>query len=167
MHTATFLYRTALASLLLATGTALASPEVNWPVLPKLNELPTPYGTLAVGRSEYVYEARLELNGTQVEPQVSGMLNISYAFNMPQALAALVVVSKGYDACPVTYRWVVLKPDSYQVSPEFGSCSEHIRVSADSRHLTVLTPSREKPGALDVYTYDGKTVKHRVRKPGK
>lgn len=162
MHTFIVLFRTALASLLLATSAAVASSEVNWPVLPKLNELPTPYGTLSVGASEYVYEARLQLDGILVEPLVSGMLNISYAFNMPQAQAALVVINKGYDACPVTYRWVVLNASSYRVSPEFGSCSENIRVSADSRRLTVQTPSREKPGALDVYVYDGKTVKHRI-----
>lgn len=149
---------------MLAGATAFAASETNWPVAPKLIELPTPYGTLAVGESEYIYEAKLKLNGSLVEPQISGMLNISYAFSMPDTQAALVTISKGNESCPVSYRWVLLKADSYQVSPEFGSCSEHIKVSADSRKLTVQTPSREAPGDLDVYEYDGKTVKRRSSK---
>src|SRR5690606_23718660 len=131
---------------------------------PHLLDRPPRYGRLAVGEGAYVYEAYLQLDGIQVEPQVSGMLNISYAFSMPQAQAALIVINKGYDACPVTYRWVVLRAGSYKISPEFGSCTEHIRVSADSTRLTVQTPSLENPGALDVYVYDGKTVKREVKK---
>lgn len=157
------LHRSMTASLLLVCGSALAV-ETNWPMAPKLIELPTPYGTLAVGESEYVYEARLHLDGTQIEPQITGMLNITYAFSMRESQAALVAISKGNDACPVSYRWVVLRADGYQVSPEFGSCSEHIRVSADAKRLTLQTPSRETPGALDTYVYDGKTVTQRTGK---
>jgi len=144
-------------SLMLACGTATAV-ETKWPVAPKLIELPTPYGTLAVGESEYVYEARLQLDGTPIEPHITGMLNISYAFNLRDSQAALVTISKGSNVCPVSYRWVILKADGYEVSPEFGSCSEHIKVSADARQLTVQTPSQESPGKLDTYVYDGKTV---------
>lgn len=158
------LHRSIFASLLLAGSATYAAPEISWPVAPRHIELPTPYGTLAVGESEYIYESKLRLNGDLIEPQISGMLNISYAFSLPNTQAALVSISKGNNACPVSYRWVILKPDSYQVSPEFGSCSEQIRVSADSRKLTLQTPSQDQPGQVDVYEYDGKNIKHRVSK---
>lgn len=159
MRTPFSLCRSVAASLLLVCGPALAAPESSWPTAPKLIELPTPYGTLAVGESEYVYEARLQLDGALIEPPISGMLNISYAFSMPESQVALVAISKGNEACPVSYRWVVLSAQGYKISPEFGSCSEHIRVTADSRRLTVQTPSQDSPGELDVYVYDGETVK--------
>jgi len=151
-------YCKALVPLLLICGPAQAVGGGNWPAAPKLLELPTPYGTLAVSDSEYVYEAKLNLDGVQIDPPISGMLNISYAFELPDKQAALVSISKGNDACPVTYRWVVLQADGYHVSPAFGSCSEHIRVSADARKLVLQTPSRERPDTVDTYVYDGKTV---------
>lgn len=153
-----FRYCKALVPLLLICGPAHAVGDESWPAAPKLLELATPYGTLAVSESEYVYEAKLKLDGVQIDPPISGMLNISYAFEMPDRQAALVAISKGNDSCPVIYRWVVLKADGYQVSPAFGSCSEHIRVSADARKLTLQTPSRELPDKVDTYVYDGKTV---------
>lgn len=156
-----------LASILLVCGPSMASVDANWPTPPKLSELATPYGTLAVGASEYVYESRLQLDGTQIEPLISGMLNISYVFSIPDAQAALVTISKGNDTCPVSYRWVVLKADGYHVSPEFGSCSENIKVSAKARTLKVLTPSREAPDMLDVYEFDGERIRHRTSKRSK
>lgn len=158
MHTL-LRYCKALVPLLLICGPAHAVGDENWPAAPKLLELSTPYGTLAVSESEYVYEAQLKLDGVQIDPPISGMLNISYAFEMPDRQAALVSISKGNDTCPVIYRWVVLKADGYQVSPAFGSCSENIRVSADARQLMLQTPSRELPDTVDTYVYDGKTVK--------
>lgn len=158
MRTLPFLCCKALVSLWLICGPAQAVTNESWPAPPKLIELSTPYGTLAVGDSEYVYEARLKLDGVQVEPPITGMLSISYAFDMPDRQAALVSISKGNDACPVIYRWVILKADGYQISPEFGSCSEHIKVSADAKKLTLQTPNRESPGKVDTYVYDGKTV---------
>lgn len=155
-----FARRFLLAPIVLYCGSALSSTEMQWPAQPKLVELPTPYGTLAVGESEYVYESHLHLDGVKVEPHISGMLNISYAFSMPQAQAALVTISRGNEVCPVSYRWIVLQADGYRVSPEFGSCSEDIRVTANSKKLTLQTPSQKLPGALDVYEYDGKTVTH-------
>ncbi len=164
MRSSSSLIRSLVAPLLLACSTTFAATETNWPIPPKLIELPTPYGTLAVGESEYIYEARLKLNGIVLEPPVSGMLNISYAFSMPESQAALVTISKGNETCPVSYRWVVLSSGGYKVSPEFGSCSEQIKVSADSHQLVLQTPSIETPGQVDEYVYDGGTVKRRTRK---
>ena len=158
------LLRSCMAWLIFACAPLQAAPEANWPVPPKLIELPTPYGTLAVGDSEYVYESKLKLDDTLLEPTISGMLNIHYAFSMPDAQAALVSISRGNDSCPVSYRWVILRADGYTISPEFGSCSEHIRVSADSRKLTLQTPNPESPDTMDIYVFDGTSVKHVQRK---
>ena len=156
----TSLQRSIFVSLLFACAVSHAAPEANWPPPPQYSELPTPYGTLAVGPSEYIYEARLVLDGARLEPEIKGLLSILYAFSMPQSQAALVSISKGNESCPVSYRWVILKQDGYTVSPEFGSCSEQIRVSADSRKLTLHTPNPESEDLLDVYVYDGTSIKY-------
>ncbi len=153
----------ALLFLLVFCGPARALPEEAWPAAPRHVELPTPYGTLAISESEYIYEARLKLDGIELNPSIKGLLHISYAFELPDRQAALIAISQGNDTCPVSYRWVVLRADGYEVSPVFGSCSENIRVSADAKHLTVDTPNRESPEKTDSYVYDGKTVKHRTR----
>jgi|SRR5690606_22455684 len=150
--------------LLSLGGTASVASTESWPTAPRLMELPTPYGTLAISDSEYVYEARLQLDGVALEPAVTGMLYISYAFEFPDRHAALIGINQGNDKCPVSYRWVILKADGYQVSPAFGSCSEHIRVSANARSLTLQTPNRETPNKLDTYVFDGKNVKQRTGK---
>ena len=154
------LHCSAVIALLLACATSYAAPESNWPPAPQYSELPTPYGTLSVGDSEYIYEARLVLDGARLEPEIKGMLSIHYAFSMPKSQAALVSISKGNESCPVAYRWVILKQESYSVSPEFGSCSDQIRVTADSRKLTLQTPNPQSPDVLDVYVYDGTSIKH-------
>ena len=163
MSTLTSLTLKALLFLLVFCGPARALPEEAWPAAPRLLELPTPYGTLAVSESEYIYEARLKLDGTELTPRISGLLHISYAFELPGRQAALVAISQGNNTCPVSYRWVVLRADGYEVSPAFGSCSENIRVSADAKHLVLDTPNPDSPDKTDTYMYDGKTITHRTR----
>lgn len=153
----------ALLCLMVFCGPARALPEEAWPAAPKLVELSTPYGTLAISESEYIYEARLKLDGIELNPRIRGLLYISYAFELPGRQAALISISQGNDACPVSYRWVILKAGGYEVSPAFGSCSENIRVRADAKRLTVDTPSRESPEKIDSYVYDGHAIKQRTR----
>lgn len=151
-----------LASMVLLLGSHVAeATTAEWPVSPSRMQLSTPYGNLHVQNSEYVYESRLQIDDTDIEPQVSGILNITYAFNMPAAQAALISINSGNNACPITYRWIVLDKSGYKVSPEFGSCNDQIKVSAKGRQLTLQTPSTHTPDQIDVYVYDGKTVKHR------
>ncbi|WP_245153673.1 hypothetical protein [Allopusillimonas ginsengisoli] len=152
--------RTSLAIvLLLSGGSSLASSPPTWPVSPSRMELSTPYGTLHVNASEYVYESRLFIDNTEVTPAIRGILNITYAFKRPKALVALVSIDNGSSDCPVVYRWIILDKAGYTVSPEFGSCSENIKVSATGQLLTLRTPSSQKPDKIDIYTYDGKTVR--------
>lgn len=147
---------------LLAAASATASAPSTWPVSPSRLELLTPYGTLSVATSEYVYESRLLINGHEADPAIRGMLNISYAFYLPSSGAALISVDTGNNICPISYRWVILDKAGYKLSPAFGSCSGQIQVTATRTLFTLKTPSPQKPDKIDVYTYDGKTIKHTI-----
>ncbi|WP_126708018.1 hypothetical protein [Candidimonas sp. SYP-B2681] len=150
-------------ALLMLVSPAFGSAQPSWPISPSRLQLSTPYGDLQVKSSEYIYEARLQIDNTDVDPEIHGILNITYAFNMPTSQAALVSINSGNNGCPITYRWVVLKKTGYDISPEFGSCNEQIKVTAKGRHLTLQTPSTQAADKIDEYVYDGKTVKHRLR----
>lgn len=158
-----FISRLLAAASLLLGSPAFGNTQPSWPVSPSRLQLSTPYGDLQVKSSEYIYEARLQIDDTDVDPEIHGILNITYAFNMPTSQAALVSINSGNNGCPIMYRWIVLKKSGYEVSPEFGSCNEHIKVSAKGRHLTLQTPSAQAADKIDEYVYDGKTVKHRLR----
>lgn len=161
-----FLFRTLLTSIaLLASAQApAAKPADPWPVSPSVMQLSTPYGNLHVSTSEYIYESSLQLNDVDIEPAIKGILNITHAFSLPKAQVVLVSINNGNNVCPIRYRWVVLQEDAYKVSPEFGSCSDKIKVSAKGQKLTLTTPSLQKPDKIDVYVYDGKTIRHRSAK---
>ena len=150
------------ASAIFGFASLGAHASDGWPVSPSRLNLATPYGTLHVATSEYVYESALQVDDADVEPTIRGILNITYAFNMPKAQAALVSINKGNNGCPVMYRWIVLDENGYKVSPEFGSCSDQIKVTATGRLFTMQTPSTQKRDKIDIYTYDGKTVKRRT-----
>lgn len=154
-----FVFLCLLGSLL--GGASAASSQ--WPAAPSRLVFDTPYGTLQVEDNDYVYESRLRFNNTDVAPTVQGLLNIPYAFSLPSSQIALVSISSGDSACPFTYRWVVLQEKGYTMSPEFGSCSEQIKVSVKGSTFLVQTPSKQKPDKIDIYAYDGKTVRKRTQ----
>lgn len=136
----------------------------DWPSPPSRLDLTTPYGRLHVQTNEYVYESRLLVDGTDVTPKIEGILNITYAFNLPDAQAALISIAGGDTGCPIAYRWIMLNKKGYKVSPAFGSCSEQIKVSAVGRRFIVKTPAPQKPDKMDVYIYDGETIKQRTKR---
>ena len=147
-------------SVALSGGAWATQPQ--WPAPPSRLVLATPNGTLHVRTSEYIYESKLLIDGVDIEPRIEGLLNIPYAFSMPNEHIALVSINTGQNSCPVAYRWVVLGKKGYKVSRAFGSCSEHIEVSAKKRVFTLKTPNIQKPDKIDLYEYDGKTIKHRT-----
>lgn len=154
---------------LLAAGTLLAwcqgaaASPAEWPVSPSRLVLPSPYGTLQVKTTDYIYESHLLLDGKEVQPHMVGLLNIPYAFTLPGKLSALISVNTGSSLCPVQYRWVTLYKGGYKVSPLFGSCSSQIKVSAIGHRFELATPSKVAPDKIDVYVYDGRKIKQRVR----
>jgi hypothetical protein len=156
--------RTLLVSLCVLVCTqAIGAASIEWPQPPSRLDLATPYGTLGITTSDYVYESRLHVNNTELAPKIEGLLNITYAFALPSSQAALVSISDGSEHCPVRYRWIILHHDGYKVSPAFGSCSEHIKVSVAGTKFTLQTPNNEKPDKIDTYVYDGQTIKQRTK----
>ncbi|TAL88848.1 MAG: hypothetical protein EPN46_02305 [Candidimonas sp.] len=137
--------------------------ETIWPEPPSRLSLPTPYGTLDIKTSGYIYESRLMLNGIDLQPKIEGLLNITYAFSVSKAKAfvALVSIGRGNNACPISYRWVTIHKGGYKVSPIFGSCSNQIKVSAQGHMFTLATPNEQKPDKTDIYVYDGKNIRRR------
>lgn len=150
-----------LAVLMLAYAGLATAAHDQWPAPPSRLNLETPYGTLGVSGSDYVYESILVFNGKPVEPHIEGLLNIPYAFSSGRYHAALISIDSGSKSCPVAYQWIVLNSDGYKLSPEFGSCSEQIRVSAVHKTFTLETPNRQNPAKTDVYVFDGKSITQR------
>ena len=159
---ASHLLRTLPGALLLAAA-AVSPARANWPAPPSSLVFESPYGTLSVETSEYIYESRLYLNQAPVQPALQGLLDITYAYEINDAHAALVAVSDGNAQCAVRYHWVVLKRNGYRVSPALGSCSKRIKVTAKGAQLILATPNPQDGGKVDVYTYDGNSVKKRTR----
>jgi hypothetical protein len=153
---------TSAAAFFLLTASCLQHARANteWPTLPSLLELDTDYGHLNVKNSEYIYDSQLLWDGLELDPNLRGLLNITYAFKLPQSVAVLVSINDGSSVCPIHFRWVILKKEDATISPEFGSCSDRIKVSATLRTLTLRTPNPTKPDKIDVYVYDGKKITH-------
>src|SRR5690606_12024572 len=147
---------TALGGVLMCTCAFAQVKDKNvWPTAPSMLVLTSDYGTLHVDLNEYIYESILRIDNQPTNPEIRGLLNITYAFKMPNAQAALVSINRGNTACPISYRWVLLQQGKHRVSPEFVSCSEKIRVSIQGRKLNIETPNRTDPAKIDVYAYDG------------
>ncbi|ASR90204.1 hypothetical protein ACYB9R_06550 [Alcaligenes aquatilis] len=136
-----------------------------WPQPPSQLSLDSPYGTLQVSQSDYVYEARLQLDAKTIEPELKGMINIPYAFKQANNQTALISVDKGLGACSINYHWVTVSSQGYTVSPAFGSCSAKIRVRHHGRTLIMETPSQDNPAMIDEYRYDGRKISLRKRRP--
>ncbi|CAM5412238.1 putative protein OS=Eoetvoesiella caeni OX=645616 GN=DFR37_103448 PE=4 SV=1 [Eoetvoesiella caeni] len=153
-----------LLSMVMGSGSSVMAQSQTWPPLPSRLDFATPYGKLGIKSYEYVYESRLQIDDVEIRPPIEGLLNITYAFDLPDAEAALVSVSDGDLQCPFKYRWVVLHRKGYSVSPPIGACSEKIKVSVKGRRFFLETPNNQKADKIDTYIYDGKALTRRSRK---
>ena len=140
-----------------ATPAFGATPD-EWPEVPKRATLETPYGTLSVRPSDYLYGATLTFDQAPTTPHLQGVLNIPYAYNVGKRLIALVSEDKGITGCPVTYYWVVISTTGYHISAPFGSCSASIRLSTRGSQLRMESPDAKNKDRLDVWTFDGRKV---------
>ncbi|MGN5536370.1 hypothetical protein [Alcaligenes sp. Lyrl_28] len=138
-----------------------------WPQPPSQLSLDSPYGTLHVSQSDYIYEAQLQLDAQIIAPELKGLINIPYAFRQPNEQTALISVDKGLGGCSINYHWVTVSPKGYNVSPAFGSCSAQIRVRNHGRTLIMETPNQDTPGVIDEYRYDGRKISLRKRRQPK
>ncbi|HEX7386632.1 MAG TPA: hypothetical protein VF285_05045 [Castellaniella sp.] len=137
---------------------ATGSTVDEWPAAPKRVVLETPYGTLAIRASDYLYGAMLTFNQAATTPHLQGILNIPYAYQVGKQQMALVSEDKGLPDCPVTYYWVVINSTGYHISAPFGSCSTQIRLVTQGALLRMETPDHQDATKLDVWTFNGKKV---------
>lgn len=132
-----------------------------WPNTPSRTALQTPYGTLEVRSSDYVYESHLLFDGKRVQPDIHGIINITYAYRVDKARVVLIAVDTGSITCPITYHWMTIRKDGYRLTEPFGSCSEDIRVATRGKQFVLSTPNLNKAGAIDTWIFDGRTVRRR------
>src|SRR3546814_12755452 len=112
----------AAGALLMATSLmASATAPITWPVSPPRLHLSTPYGTLQVATSEYVYESHLRIDGDEVSLTVRGILTITCAFRLSTAPGALVSTGKGTTQLPIVSCRVVFQKQEFIGSPECRS----------------------------------------------
>lgn len=140
---------------------AWAAPE-DWPDSPKRTTLETPYGTLAIHASDYLYGAKLTFDGAPTTPPLQGILNIPYAYVVGSKQMALVSEDKGQADCPISYYWVVITQRGYKITPPFGSCSADIRLTTRGTQLRMETPNREHAEETDIWEFDGQKVRKRI-----
>ncbi|CAM5213955.1 hypothetical protein CDEF62S_04461 [Castellaniella defragrans] len=146
----------------LGTLPAFGATPYYWPATPKRTALETPYGTLDIRASDYVYGATLTFNHTPTIPRLQGILNIPYAYDVGRKQMALVSEDKGIPDCPVTYYWVVISEQGYRLSAPFGSCSADIRLTVHGTLLSMETPSRDDKTRLDIWTFNGQKIRKRT-----
>lgn len=132
-----------------------------WPDTPSRTTLQTPYGMLEVSSNDYVYESQLLFDGKRVQPDIRGIINITYAYRVDKARVVLIAVDTGNNTCPITYHWMTIRQDGYQLTEPFGSCSEDIRVATRGKQFVLSTPNPNKAGAIDTWVFDGRTVRRR------
>ncbi|MCQ9616810.1 hypothetical protein L1889_08920 [Paenalcaligenes niemegkensis] len=153
-----------LLSLLLPSSFASpSSPQSQWLTLTSRLQLNTPFGEIKISPSDYLYESRLLIDEAETVPPIIGYLNISYVFSTPGKQAVLVSIHTGEESCPTHYRWLLLKSESYVISPQFGSCSSHIRVDKRGKTLILQTPNPDSPEKTDEYQYDGQHLVKKIR----
>lgn len=132
-----------------------------WPTTPLRTVLHTPYGTLEVDNSDYIYESHLLFNGERVRPDIRGLINITYAYRVDQTRVVLIAVDTGSTACIVSYHWMTITKDGYHLTEPFGSCSEEIRIATRGKQFVLSTPNMNKAGVIDTWIFDGRTVRRR------
>lgn len=141
-----------------ATPVAVCAATDQWPANPQRASLETPYGTLSVRASDYLYGATLTFNHTPTTPRLQGILNIPYAYVVGRRQMALVSLDNGQTNCPISFYWVVISDQGYRITEPFGSCSDDIRMSSKGRLLRMETPDPANPGKMDVWEFDGQKI---------
>jgi hypothetical protein len=100
----------------------------------------------------------------QFSPKVNGGMGIDFVFSTKYGdkFAVLLSMNSGGNACPATYRWVLLNEKGFEASPDFGNCSEDAKGSLVGNELIVTvpkygTPPYGVPGAK--YIFNGVQLK--------
>lgn len=117
--------------------------------------LKTPYGVLSVTNN-----SDLLIDQKQFSPKVNGGMGIDFVFSTKYGdkFAVLLSMNSGGNACPATYRWVLLTEKSFEASPDFGNCSEEAKGSLVGSDLIVQVP-RYGTAPAAKYSFNGSQLK--------
>ena len=117
----------------------------------------TRYGTLAVGANN----VSLQFNGKPVLPGVEGNNSLSIVDNYELGNTDVVLVQNtGGTACAAMYRFITLTKINLRAMPEFGTCSDIIRVTSDLKSaVTVVMVSSSGTFALPAESSKAKFTK--------
>ena len=119
----------------------------------------TRFGTLAVAADN----VSLQMNGKPVLPGVAGNNSLSIVANYELGNADVVLVQNtGGAACAAMYSFITLTKTSLRATPEFGTCSDIIRVTSDLKSAVTVVMIGNKPSEKVVFQYvDGRLMKSR------
>lgn len=117
----------------------------------------TRFGTLAVAADN----VSLQMNGKPVLPGVAGNNSLSIVASYELGNAdVLLVQNTGGSSCAAMYNFITLTKTSLRGSPEFGTCSDIIRVTSDLKSAVTLVTVGNKPSEKVVFQYvDGRLMK--------
>ena len=95
----------------------------------------TRFGTLAVAADN----VSLQMNGKPVLPGVAGNNSLSIVANYELGNADVVLVQNtGGAACAAMYSFITLTKINLRATPEFGTCSDIIRVTSDLKSAVTV-----------------------------
>ena len=117
--------------------------------------LKTPYGVLSVTNN-----SDLLIDQKQFSPKINGGMGIDFVFSTKYGdkFAFLLSMNSGGNACPATYRWVLLNEKGFEASPDFGNCSEEAKGSLVGNDLIVQAP-RYGTAPAAKYSFNGTQLK--------
>jgi hypothetical protein len=122
-----------------AANSLAEEPTVNrWPDAPYYEDMATRFGKLTTNNDHI-----LMLNGTPVEPSVTGDPYLAFTYRMPLREGEAVLMQNAHgSSCPAIFQWIFLSANGYRITPEFGACSDYVRVFSRDGNLVVQTPDR-------------------------
>lgn len=98
----------------------------------------------------------LFLNNKQINPKIEGDFSLSIEKNLPfkNGNAVLIMNNSGGTACPVNFRILLITPDSFKQSSEFGNCSDLFNINIVDEKVVVTLPKFNSAPASTI-TFDG------------
>jgi hypothetical protein len=95
----------------------------------------TRFGTLAVQADN----VSLQMNGKPVLPGVAGNNSLSIAASYELGSTDVVLVQNtGGSGCPAMYSFITLTKTNLRATPEFGTCSDIVRVTSDLKSAVTV-----------------------------
>ena len=140
---------------------AVAPPAASKPVMSAAVSTPgtmqTPYGNVSVDNDSM--PPQLLVNGRPLKPSIEGNQSLQLLKQLQfQGNTAILLQDTGGSACPALFRWVLVGPHTISYTPEFGSCSDLVKLTSSAAALTLTMPD-PNTGTATVFSFDGLSLK--------